>query len=359
MKTIQYVENGKHDHAGNPCREPVAVKSTQGLSLFNAAGDISDNSLGFKYAIDTLSFIKAEVTTQIFYEIPFADYIDVAVGRGTWSDQIFTNTSFSNAADFASGIINTGANTRFANVDAAVSPIAQKVRLWGKQLTYSIPEIEQALQANNWDPIMAKEMARKENFDLGIQEVAFNGLTGDTTDIPGLLNNPGVTVDTTTIVRLISSNSAAQLSTFVQALIASFFIGTGGSDTGANYTRMPTHFGIPYSDWLGLSVPFPGTVGTYPLPMIDYLLMAFRAQTQNPNFMIYPLAYCDPAHSPNGLTNYVLYRKDPRNLMMELPIGYTVTQANTLNNFSFQNVGYARFSGVGVFRPRMVRYYQF
>lgn len=360
MNTIKYVENGKIGEDGRMGREAVPLKSTQGLSLFNASGDVADNALGFKYAIDTLSFIKAEVTTQQFYEIPFADYLDVSVGRGTWSDQIFTNVSFSNAADFASGIINTGANTRFANVDAAVSPIAQKVRLWAKQLTYNIAEIEQALQSNNWDPIMAKEQARKENFDLGIQEIAFNGLTGDTTDIPGLLNNPGVVVDTTTITALISSLGAANLATFVQNLIKTFFIGTNTTtDTGANYTRMPTHFAIPYSDWLGLSTPFPGTVGTYPLPMIDYLLMAFRAQTQNPNFTIYPLAYCDPGHSPNGLTNYVLYRKDPRNLMMELPIGYTTTQANTLNNFSFQNVGYARFSGVGVFRTRMVRYYQF
>lgn len=358
MNTIRYIENGKIGENGRPTREAVPVKSTQGLSLFNAAGDISDQSTGFKYAIDTLSFIKAEVTTQQFYEIPFADYLDVAVGRGSWSDQIFTNVSLNTAGNFASGIINTGANTRFASVDAAVSPIGQAARLWAKQLSYNISEVEQALQANNWDPIMAKEMSRKENFDLGIQEVAFIGLTGDT-EVPGLLNNANVTVDTTTITALISGLSAANLATFVQTLIKSFFIGNGGADTGANYTRMPTHFAIPYADWLGLSTPFPGTVGTYPLPMIDYLLMAFRAQTMNPNFMIYPVAYCDPAHNPNGLTNYCLYRKDPRNLMMELPIGYTTTQANTLNNFSFQNVGYARFTGVGVFRNRMVRYYQF
>lgn len=359
MNTIRYIENGKLDERGAPQREAVPVKSTQGLSLFNAAGDVSDQSTGFKYATDTLSFIKAEVTKQEFYEIPFADYLDVAVGRGSWSDQIFTNVSFSNAASFASGIINTGSNTRFASVDAAVSPISQKIRLWAKQLSYNISEVEQALQANNWDPIMAKEQARKENFDLGIQEVAFVGLSGDA-DITGLLNNPNVTIDTTTIVRLISTNTAAQLATLVQTLIKSFFIGTNTTtDTGANYTRMPTHFAIPYADWLGLSTPFPGTVGTYPLPMIDYLLMAFKAQTKNPNFEIYPVAYCDPGHNPNGLTNYCLYRRDPRNLMMELPIGYTTTQANTLNNFSFQNVGYARFGGVGVFRNKMIRYFQF
>ncbi len=353
MNTIRYIENGRGE------REAVPVKSTQGLSLFNAAGDISDQSTGYKYAIDTLSFIKAEVTKQIFYEVPFADYIDVAVGRGSWSDQIFTNISLATAGPFASGIINTGSNNRYANVDAAVVPVSQKIRLWGKQLTYSIPEIQQAIESNNWDPIMAKEESRKENWDLGLQEVAFIGLAGDT-DITGLLNNATVAVDTTTITQLISANNAAQLATFVQALIKSFFIGTNTTtDTGANYTRMPTHFAIPYDDWLGLSTPFPGTVGTYPLPMIDYLLMAFKAQTMNPNFVIYPVAYCDPGKNPNGLHNYCLYRKDPRNFMMEVPIGYTTTQANTLNNFSFQSVGYGRFGGVGVFNDRMLRYYQF
>lgn len=353
MNTIRYIENSRGE------REAVPVKSTQGLSLFNANGDISDQSTGFKYAIDTMSFIKAEVTKQIFYEIPFADYVDVAVGRGSWADQIFTNISLATAGAFETGIINTGANNRYANVDAAVSPVAQQIRLWGKQLTYSVPEINQAIEANNWDPIMAKEMSRKENWDLGLQSVAFIGLNGDTS-VTGLLNNASVTVDTTTITALISGLGAANLATFVQTLIKSFYIGTNTTtDTGANYTRFPTHFAIPVDDWLGLSTPFPGTVGTFPLPMIDYLNMAFKAQTMNPNFMIYPVAYCDPSKNPNGLHNYCLYRKDPRNFMMEVPIGYTTTQANTLNNFSFQSVGYGRFGGVGVFNARMIRYYQF
>lgn len=358
MNTIKYVENGKVDEQGRPERVAQPLRSTNGLSLFNAAGDISDQSTGFQYAIDTMSFIKSEITEQKFYTIPFADFIPVSVGRGNWSDTIFTNVSFSNAGDFAAGFINTGLNNRFAGVDAAVAPKSQKIRTWAKQLTYSIAEVEQALQANNWDPIMAKERARKENFDLGVQELSFIGVTGDA-DITGLLNNTGVTVDTTTITALISSLNAANLATFVQNLIKSYFLGTSGSDVGTQYTAMPTHFAIPYADWLGLSTPFPGSVGTYPLPMIDYLLDAFKRQTMNPNFQIYPVAYCDPAKSASGLTEYALYRKDPRSLMMEIPIGYTTTAANSVNNFTFQNVGYARVGGVGVFRNLEIRYFHF
>lgn len=354
MKTIQYVENGRTDEQGNPLREPVPVRSTQGLSLFNANGDVSDAATGFKYAIDTLSFIKAEVTTQKFYKVPFADFIPVAVGRGNFSEDIFTNVSFSNAGSFAAGIINTGSNTRMANVDAAVSKKSQAVRLWAKQLTYSVPEVEQALQSNNWDPIMAKEQARKENWDLGLQEVAFLGLKGDD-DITGLLNQPDATINTTFITEPISTMDATEFNVFVRDLISLYF-------TAVNSTQMPTDFVIPYSDFLGLQTLVAGTVGTYPLPKIEYLLQAFRAATQNPNFQIRPLAYAEAARNTAFGINkqcYALYNKDPRTMQMEVPIQYTTTNANTLNNFSFQNVGYGRFSGLGLFRNLELLYFRY
>ncbi len=352
MNTIRYRTNGKGE------REAEPVKSTQGLSLFNASGDINDQSTGFKYSIDTMAFIKAEITEQKFYTVPFADYIPTAVGRGNWSDQIFTNVSFSNAGPFANGFIDTGLNTRFAGVDAAVAQKSQYVRTWAKQLTYSIVEVEQALQANNWDPIMAKARALKENYDLGIQALAFNGVSGDA-NMTGLLNNAGCTVDAaSTIAALISTKSAADIATLVQALIKSYFSGTAQTgDAGTSFTAMPTHFIMPWSDYLGCATPFPGTVGTYPLPLIDYLLMAFKMQTQNPEFKIVPVAYCEPANSVSTQYEYCLFRKDPRSLLFELPIGFTMTQANTLNNFNFQAVGYARVAGVGVFRNAEVRYF--
>jgi hypothetical protein len=352
MNTIRYVTNGRGEREADP------IRSTNGLTLFNASGDIADQSLGFKYATDTLSYIKAEVTKQKFYTVPFADIVPTAIGRGSWADQIFTNVSFASAASFESGFIQTGDNTRFAGVDAAVAQKSQKVRTWAKQLTYSIVEVMQALQANNWDPIMAKAAALKKNYDLGIQKIAFNGVAGDA-DMTGLLNNTGVTVDVATIAAAISGKSAADLATFVTALIKSYFIGLSTTDVGASYTAMPNHFIMPWSDFLGLSTPFPGTIGTFPLPMIDYLEMAFKKQTGNPDFKIVPLAYCEAANSASGTHEYCLFRKDPESLLFELPIGFTTTQANTLNNFTFQSVGYARVGSVGIFRNAEVRYFHY
>ena len=348
MQTIKFVQNGRGE------RVPEAVRSTQGLSLFNANGDVADSSTGFKYATDTLTWIKQEVSLQKFYKVPPANYMPVMTGRGGYADQIITNLAFTNGGDFGAGIINTGSNTRFANVDASVSQKTQKVALWAKQLTYNIIEVQQALEANNWDPIMAKELARKENFDLGIQSVAFLGLPGDAA-ITGLLNNPDVTINTSLITGPISSKNAAAISTFVQTLISTYF-------TATNSTQMPDTFAIPYSDFLGLSVPFAGTVGTYPLPLFDYLLMAFKSQTQNDNFRILPLAYAEAANNAAAGINkqcYALYNNDSRSLAMEVPIPYQTTAVNSINNFSFQNVGYARFTGLGVFRNLELLYFQY
>ena len=348
MNTIQYVENGRGQ------REAVPLRSTQGLSLFNANGDVNDAATGFKYAIDTMSFIKAEASMQKFYKVAPADFLPMAVGRGGYADQIFTNLVFSNAGDFASGIINTGSNTRYANVDASIGQVAQQARLWAKQLTYSVPEIEQALQANNWDPIMSKELARKENWDLGIQGVAFLGLIGDSA-VPGLLNQPAVTINTSLITAPISGLNATQFAAFVQTLISTYF-------TATLSTQMPTDFVIPYTDYLGLQVLTPGSQGSFPVPMFDYLIRAFRAATGNPNFQIKPLAYCDNVNNSAAGINkqcYVLYNKDPRSLMMEIPVQYTTTNANTLNNFTFQNIGYGRFTGLGVFRNLEMLYFQY
>jgi hypothetical protein len=35
---------------------------------------------------------------------------------------------------------------------------------------------------------------------------------------------------------------------------------------------------------------------------------------------------------------------------MDLPVDYTVTQANTMNNFQFQSAAYGQFTGVHFYR---------
>lgn len=350
MKSIQFVQNGRGD------AEPQAVRSTQGLSLLNANGDVNSTGMGFQIAIDTLTYIKKQVTTQKFYQVAPADFVPLAVGDGAFAATILTNLEFSNADDFETGNIRTGeSNARLAAADASVASKSVKVVNWAKQIGYSIFDIEQALMANNWDPIMAKERARKKNWDLGIQEMCFIGSKSDT-GVTGLLNNANVTINTTFITAPISGLNAADFSTFVAGLISTYF-------TATRSTQMPTNFVIPYTDFLGLQNLTPGTVGTYPISKMEYLLKAFKAATQNDSFQIQPLAYCDAANnsSRTGLNKqcYVLLNKDPESIRMDIPVDYTTTQPNTNNNFQFQNVGYGQYTGVGVYRNLEVLYFQY
>ena len=354
MKSIQFVQNSRGQ------AEPMPVRSTQGLSLLNANGDVNSTGMGFQIAIDTLTYIKKQVTTQKFYQVAIADFFPVAVGDGAFAASILTNLEFSNSDDFETGVIRSGeSGGRLAAADAAVASKTIKVVNWAKQIGYTIFDIEQALMANNWDPIMAKERARKKNWDLGLQEIGFLGSKSDT-GVTGLLNNANVTINTTLITAPISGLNAANFATFVQTLISTYFTATAS-------TQMPTTFVIPYTDYLGLQTMTPNVIGagegTYPITKLDFLRRAVKAATRNPNFEILPLAYCDAANnaSRTGLNKqcYVLLNKDPESIRMDVPVDYTTTQPNTTNNFQFQNVGYGQYTGVGIYRNLEVLYFQY
>ncbi len=299
MKSIQYVGTGRFVENSRPephqivrdgqVMEPVALKLAAGHDLMNANGDVNSDAMGYQIAIDTMTYIKKQTTEQMFYEVPIADYVPVAVGEGAFSANILTNLEFSNADDFETGNIRSGeSGARLASADASVASKMQKVVTWAKQIGYTIVDIQQALMANNWDAIAAKERARKRNWDLGIQEIAFLGSKVDTA-VTGLFNNPNVTIDTTTITKLINSMSAAELDAFVRALIAEY-------RAAVNYTCYPDRFVIPEDDFLGLPALTPGTVGTYPYPRITYLEEAFR-RVCGQNFRLIPSAYAIPANS--------------------------------------------------------------
>jgi hypothetical protein len=48
---------------------------------------------------------------------------------------------------------------------------------------------------------------------------------------------------------------------------------------------------------------------------------------------------------------YTLLNYDEEALRMDIPVDYTNTLANSLDNFNFQNVAYGQFTGVVAYRP--------
>ena len=111
----------------------LSSRKTNGLSIFvdgdqgsgaidrsNAVGDTADTATGYQIVIDTLTYIKKQLTEQKFYTVAPADYIPVVVGDGAFSADILTNRTYELADDFSSGNLRTGAsNARIAAILSA------------------------------------------------------------------------------------------------------------------------------------------------------------------------------------------------------------------------------------------------
>lgn len=341
---------------------PDFLGDTRGTSIFkkgdsgsgidarlNATGDTADNATGYQIAIDTLTYLVKQVSEQKFYTVPFADFMPVIVGEGSFSESLLFNRSYSTAEDFEAGNIRQGnADARLSSADVAMDGVTQKTQFWAKGVNYTLIEIEQALRANTWDVIQGMHEARKTNWDLGLQITAFLGLATDSR-YPGLLTNSAFTVNTAIITKYISSMTAAEFATFLPLFIQAYVTNTGS-------TAMPDTFLMPQTDYIACSqimvqnVIAAGT-GTYVgMNLLDYLLMCFKRATQNQNFEIKSLYYADKTvnNSLRGLNKnyYALYRRDPKSIRMNIPVDFTVTQANSINNFQFQDVAYGQYTGV-------------
>lgn len=310
------------------------------------------NSLGFDISITTLTTVVKKVTEQKFFQLAPADYLPVKVGEGAWSDSLTTYRAFHLADDFSTGLIDTGANNdRLATGDAGVDSLNIKVYNWAKAIGWTIFDLNLAAKSGNWDLVTGKEKSRKKNWDLGIQEIAFLGIAGSP-QCQGLLNQSGCTVDTTTLTQAINTLSTANLSTFIAKILNVY-------RSNCSRSAWPTHFVIPESDYLGLATP---TSSSFPLKSIlELMLETFITMTGNKNFKILPCAYGDAAYNSAVINHqrYALYNYEEESLVMNIPVDYTNTLANSLDNFSFQNAAYGQFTGALALRQAEMYYFQF
>lgn len=312
------------------------------------------NSLGYEISITTLTAIMKRISEQRFFEIPPADYLPVRVGEGAWSSNLVTYRSYDIGDEFETGVVNTGGqNSRLATADAGVDSLAIKVLNWAKSIGWSIMDLEIAAKSGNWDIVSAKEKSRKKNYDLGIQRIAFLGARGQNGaggNCLGLLNQAGITTNTTVITQSISSMTTTQLKAFTAALIEAY-------RSNCMRTAWATHFIIPESDYNGLASQ---ASPDFPIKStLELLEEAFKLITRNPAFKILPLAYADNAYSGFGYQLYTLLNYDEESLRMDVPVDYTNTLANSIDNFSFQNVAYAQFTGVLAYRPLEMMYFKY
>lgn len=302
---------------------------------------------GYEIDITTLTQIQKSVVEQKFFEIPIADYLPVVVGEGAWSAALTTFRSFSPADSFSSGIINTGSNnTGLANADSMVDSVTVAVRNWAKQIGWTLPDLQLASKAGNWDLITAKQKSIKRNWDLGIQQIAFLGLESDTS-VPGLLSQTDVNEDTSTISKFISAMTSSEFAAFCAAIYEKY-------RANCNRTAKPTHFIIPEADYNGLAAPYDPS---FPIKTkLQALEETFTMLTGNKSFKILPLAYANKAIQ--GSKNvYTLLNYDEDSVKMNIPVNFTSTLANTVNGFQYQSVSYGQFSGTKAYRPLEMLYF--
>lgn len=313
------------------------------------------NDIGYEISVTTLTTIMKRIVEQKYFEVAPADYLPVRVGEGAWSSNLVTYRSFNLGDEFETGTLNLGGqNARMASADAAVDSLSIQVFNWGKTIGWNIMELQMAAKSGNWDIVVAKEKARKVNWDLGIQRIAFLGARKQSACL-GLLNQPSVNVNTAVITGAISAMTTAQLKAFCAAVVEAY-------RSNNQRTAWPTHFIIPESDYNGLASQ---ASPDFPIKSTLQLLEEmFQVICRNKSFKILPLAYADAAYHADvtaiaGKQVYTLLNYSEDSLRMDIPVDYTNTLANSLDNFNFQNVGFGQYSGVLAYRPLEMLYFQY
>jgi hypothetical protein len=374
MKSVLFRPTGRFNEVGQEIKEPIFLNNrhtshksvfvnadpAQGLDTrFNAAATTADQATGYQILIDTMTYIKQQESKQTYYELGNfgltpSSFVPIAVGDGSWAANILTRRTFMNSGDFEAGLVRQGShNARNTNSDVSMDSITLPTFIWDDGVQYTLAEIEQALVASNWDIIASKHASRYKKYQLGIQAITFLGTKSG--NMEGLFINTATNVNTSFITAPISGLNAANFLTFVKGLISTYW-------TNTNATVLPTHFVIPMTDYLGLMALVPGSAGTFPVPMLTYLENAFKTLC-GPNFKIIGNAYGDAANS-NALRGvnkytYALYRHDPESLRMDIPVDFTVTQPNSIDNFHFQDVAYCQLTGVGFYKPLETLLFQY
>ena len=92
---------------------------------------------------------------------------------------------------------------------------------------------------------------------------------------------------------------------------------------------------------------------------LQLLEETFKTICRNDKFKILPLAYADSAYSGFSYQIYTLLNYAEESVRMDIPVDYTTTTANSLNNFMYQTVGYGQFTGCLLYRPLETLYFQY
>lgn len=319
---------------------------------FKAANALFDYpTAGVVQTVDTITDIVQGVIETKYYELAgqtLTDFVNIdASGRGAYAGEIFQFTSAYVGAPFKQCIINpasTGIHND-ATADVAVDGISQRNNFYRQK--YSISQEGLRMTAVNrvgFDLIEQKEKARKKCWDLGLQDTLFLGL-GDGRTF-GLLNQPGVTVNTSLLPVAPQSMTVAQTKAFAASALATAF-------AASNNTIMPNRWAMPTSSYMALGVPYGDTFG---MPTLKEVLeRAFKAAGAPADFKIVHSLYNENA-GVGGVGRHVFYNTDSDNLIMHTPKPYTPHPLYAVGALDMISDAEGQFTGVWLKRPTSMLY---
>jgi len=314
------------------------------------------NSLGVDQSITTLTSVLPQVIRQKRHTTPkpLESYVKFAVGQGN----PFTATLFNWKVGIAAGAFENGLiemashDSNKAGDDIWVEPISRYVTTWKKDVTYNIINTGTFAAGSQLLEYTTENLkARKELYDKGIQDMTFWGLSSNVTKFPGLLNQSGVSINTTLITKYLKDMTTAEFNNVLGEFIQKY-------RENCNYTAYPDKFLIPEIDFNGLAKQYSEVNGARVnrLQMLEEALSSTAMRKVEVLPSVYAMATNNAAISGLNKDRYVLYNSDEDSVIVNVPIYFTVTMPGTCNNFDYTSAAYSRFTGVNTLRPLEMLY---
>lgn len=304
-----------------------------------------DNAVGFEQTITTLTQIVDGVQRQKYYTLlgqSLTDFVPIELGKGAYSQQLFQYQVANVGDGFKAGVVAPGNGiNKDANVDILVDGVSLKNNFWRMKYTVTKEILEMGrVNAETFSYIEELESARLKTYQLGIQDVVFNGYGAS----KGLLNQDNVTVDTDLLPADLKSLTLAQIHNFVKAAIAKYLANN-------NTTVLPNRWLMPTDDFVVLGAQFSPE---FPVKTIKQVIEeAFKGVTGN-DFKIVHATYCNNAGTTGA--RHVLYNHDADSLTMYLPKPYTPHPLFPAGALDLVSDAEAQFTGVWAKRPKEILY---
>lgn len=299
------------------------------------------NDLGYDQIITTLSAVETRVARQKNIEFGIEEAIDIVQGVGAWKDQGVYFKSFANGGDTLDSwrIDQAQMGATKSQATASVSKEVYPYMILAKMIAYTRVELEQAAASGIWNAIEEKSWARRREFDLRFAELVYKG-TADGL-FHGLLTLPNVHTETDTIIqsRLCDMNDT-QFQTAINAMFSTSY-------TTSEYTAKPNRLLIPELDRIGLASTWStyGSGFAQGITRLQRLEEAFRNYTGDANAKVIGTNFANGALN-GGVETYAMYRKDPFELKIEMPVPYGIYPGASVDGFNFQDTALAQVSGV-------------